>query len=70
MLLETLDKADFPAVFKDFEIPNPLIFRASGAHVVQLVRSRKPVHPFFQAGIARNGYELAAQYANRTGPRR
>ena len=41
MLLETLDKADFPAVFKDFEIPNPLIFRESGAHVVQLVRSRK-----------------------------
>ena len=41
MLLETLDKADFPAVFKGFEIPNPLIFRASGAHVVQLVRRRK-----------------------------
>ena len=41
MLFETLDEVDEPVAFRDLSLSNPLIFRESGAHVVQLVRSRK-----------------------------
>ena len=38
MLFETLDEGEFPIVFKDLDLLNPLLLPETGAHRVQIVR--------------------------------
>ncbi len=38
MLFETLEEGEFPVVFKDLKLLNPLLLPETGAHLVQIVR--------------------------------